>query len=174
MENTWYMLTVVGEDRPGIVAKLTHALFEGGCTLGEASMMRIGGNFTIMMMVSFAGGEKALAEMVEPVADSLGLHRHIDAFSGGLHQHLIPDVRIRVAGADRPGIVAQVTGALAEAGLHILELQSDVAGSEQKPVYIMVIEGHAAEGMDALASALHIVTEGGIDASIESIETMIG
>jgi len=47
----WYMLTVVGEDRPGIVAKLTHALFEGGCDLGEASMMRLGGSFTIMLMV---------------------------------------------------------------------------------------------------------------------------
>jgi N-acetylneuraminate synthase/N,N'-diacetyllegionaminate synthase len=31
----WQMLTVVGADRPGIVAKLTKALFRGGCNLGE-------------------------------------------------------------------------------------------------------------------------------------------
>jgi len=35
----WHMLTVVGADRPGIVAKLTEALFRGGCNLGEASMV---------------------------------------------------------------------------------------------------------------------------------------
>ncbi|CAK0777283.1 hypothetical protein CCP3SC15_5790004 [Gammaproteobacteria bacterium] len=44
----WYMLTVVGQDRPGIVALLTASLYEGGCNLGEASMIRLGGNFTII------------------------------------------------------------------------------------------------------------------------------
>ena len=34
----WFMSTVVGEDRPGIVAKLTHALYEGGANPGEASI----------------------------------------------------------------------------------------------------------------------------------------
>jgi len=41
----WYMLTLVGEDRPGIVAKLTAALFAAGCNLGEATMARLGGIF---------------------------------------------------------------------------------------------------------------------------------
>ncbi|MCG7961385.1 MAG: amino acid-binding protein, partial [Candidatus Thiodiazotropha taylori] len=40
----WQMLTLVGEDQPGIVAQVTDALFRGGCTLGEASMLRLGGN----------------------------------------------------------------------------------------------------------------------------------
>ena len=31
----WYMLTLVGEDRPGIVAKVTSALFDGDCNLGD-------------------------------------------------------------------------------------------------------------------------------------------
>ncbi len=52
MANNWYMLTAVGEDRAGIVAGVTKALFEGGCNLGDASMMRLGGSFSIMLMVS--------------------------------------------------------------------------------------------------------------------------
>jgi glycine cleavage system transcriptional repressor len=170
----WYMLTVVGEDRPGIVAGLTHALFEGGCDLGEASMMRLGGNFTIMLMVKFDGTRKSLDDLVEPVTDSLGLHLHIDRIEGSLHKHQEPDVRIRVTGADRAGIVAQVTGALAEAGLNILELESDVGGTEENPIYVMLIEGCATEGIESLRSALDIVIKDGIEASIESIETMIG
>ena len=31
----WYMLTLVGEDRPGIVAQVTRALFEAGGSLGR-------------------------------------------------------------------------------------------------------------------------------------------
>ena len=51
----WYMLTLVGEDRPGIVAKITATLFQAGCNLGEATMARLGGNFTVMLMVQHAG-----------------------------------------------------------------------------------------------------------------------
>ena len=170
----WYMLTLVGEDRPGIVAKLTHALYEGGCNLGEASMMRLGGNFTIMLMVKTADKAKHLQELVMPVAESLGLHLHLDAIQAHLHKHLQPDVRITVYGADRPGIVAEVTGALAESGLHILDLESDVAGSEDAPIYIMHIEGHAAEGVGSLNAAIEIVKKDGIDACLEEIETMLG
>ncbi len=172
--NNWHMLTVVGEDRPGIVARLTHALYEGGCNLGEASMMRLGGNFTIMLMVSYAGSARSLESLVEPVVDSLGLHLHIDRIAGTLHRHVEPDVRITVTGADRAGIVAQVTGALAEAGLNILDLTSDVAGTEAHPIYVMHIEGRAGEGIEPLQSALEAVTRDGIEASIHPIDTMIG
>jgi len=55
MNEHWYMLTLVGRDRPGIVARVTRALYAGGCHLGETSMMRLGGNFTIMMMVQYGG-----------------------------------------------------------------------------------------------------------------------
>ncbi len=44
------MLTLVGTDRPGIVAALTETLFRASCNLGEASMARLSGNFTIMLM----------------------------------------------------------------------------------------------------------------------------
>jgi glycine cleavage system transcriptional repressor len=174
--DSWFMLTVVGEDRPGIVAKLTHALFEGGCNLGEASMIRLGGSFTVMLMVKYSGSEKLLSELIEPVIDSLGLHQHIDIMDGGLHQHQVPDARVTVFGADRAGIVAQVTGVLAEAGLNILDLESDVGGSDDKPIYIMIIEGCATEGIESLQSALDIIIrEGdGIEATIEPIETLIG
>jgi glycine cleavage system transcriptional repressor len=168
------MLTVVGEDRPGIVAHLTHALYEGGCQLGEASMMRLGGNFTIMLMVETELSRHRLADLIEQVVDSLGLHAHIDRIEGHLHRHQVPDVRIHVNGADRPGIVSQVVGALAEAGLDITDLESDVAGTEAEPIYVMVIEGHAAEGVEALRSALDIVCRNGVDASLEPIDTMIG
>jgi len=111
---------------------------------------------------------------VAPVSDSLGLHLHVDRIEGELHRHLLPDVRISVFGADRAGIVAQVTGALAEAGLNILDLESDVGGTQEQPIYIMHIEGQAREGIEALRSALEIVARAGIDVRIEPIDTLIG
>ncbi len=173
-KNHWYMLTLVGKDRPGIVAHVASALFEGGANLGEASMMRLGANFSIMLMVQFAGNLHALHELIDGVAESMSLHVHLDHIDGHLHDHRQPDVRISVYGADRAGIVAKVSGVLAEAGLHILDLESDVAGTETEPVYIMTIEGYAGEGLSALESALEIVKQEGIDASLEPIDIMLG
>ena len=173
MDN-WYMLTVVGQDRPGIVAHLTRALFDAGANLGEAAMARLGGNFTIMLMVNYAGKAKALTDVVEPVVDSMDLRAHVDPIEWRLHEHLSRDVRISVYGADRAGIVAKVTGTLAETGLHILDLESDVAGSAEAPIYVMHIEGHAAHGIEVLRSALGILAAEGIDAHLEPIDTLIG
>ncbi len=170
----WYMLTLVGEDRAGIVARVTQALYEGGCNLGEASMMRLGGNFTVMMMVSAAGTGDEVRDMLDGVVAELGLRLHIDGIEGRLHQHVMPDVRVTVAGADRAGIVAQVAGALAGAGFNILELESDVAGSERAPLYIMHIEGVAAAGVEAVRAAVEPLAGAGIDVRVSAVETLIG
>ena len=172
--NHWCMLTLVGEDRPGIVATISQALFTAGANLGETSMARLGGNFTIMMMVQYQPGAQALQVLVTPVAESLGLRVHVDAIEGHLHQHCIPNVRVSVFGADRAGIVAQVTSAMHREGFNILDLQSDVGGSTSAPFYVLHIEGEASQGVEALEAALAPLREGGIEVEVHSIDTLIG
>lgn len=168
------MLTLVGVDRPGIVARVTRAIFEADGRLGEASMIRLGGNFTIMMMVSGDGMSAELEQAVSQVAADLELRFHMDAVAGGLHRHMVPNVQVRVTGADRSGIVADVTGALAEAGFNILELESDVAGDEERPVYIMNIQGYSERTIETLQAAVAELVEEGIAVDISSVETLIG
>ncbi len=170
----WNMLTLVGEDRPGIVAAVTRALFDAGCNLGEASMIRLGGNFTIMLMVT---GEKPcsrLEEALAPVAADLGLRCHVDPVSAGLHRHVVPNVQVRVMGADRAGIVAEVTDALAASGVNILELESDVCGDADHPVYIMNIQGCSTETLEGLEEALSGLRARGISVEVSPVETLIG
>lgn len=171
---SWTMLTLVGADRPGIVARVTRALYRVGCNLGEASMIRLGGNFTIMLMV---GGERRCDELeaaLAPVAEELGLRLHLDPVRGGLHQHLVPNIQVRVVGADRAGIVADVTEILAEQGFNILELESDVAGDETKPVYIMNIQGYCERTLESLEQALSGLAAKGISADVAPVEVLIG
>jgi glycine cleavage system transcriptional repressor len=152
--NQWLMLTLIGKDQPGIVAQVTAALYQAGCNLGEASMLRLGGNFTIMLMVDSPLPAQQLAASLAPIEQGLSLRIHLDPISGELHHHVQPDVQVQVHGADRAGIVAQVSGALAAAGLNILALESDVGGSAERPIYIMHIEGAALRGIPALQAAL--------------------
>ncbi len=170
----WFMLALVGQDRVGIVAKVTDALYRGGCNLGETSMLRLGESFTMMMMVNTQLDENAVISLIQPTADALGLHLHVDQIVGELHPHPEPDVKVVVHGADRAGIVAQVTGELANAGLNILDLETGVGGSDEKPFYFMQIEGNATQGMDALQAALEKLKEtlqGNIDINLSPLET---
>jgi len=172
-DRQWHMLTVVGADRPGIVAKLTDVLFRGGCNLGEASMARLGGNFSIMLMVEGADGAM-LEQLVRPETDLLGLRLHLDPIHGELHQHVEPNVQVTVYGADRPGIVSQATAALATAGFNILDLNTNVAGTNEQPVYIMLIDGYVADGVAAVETAIAPLRAGGIEVRVTAIDTMIG
>lgn len=170
----WNLLTLVGRDRPGIVARVTRALYQAGCNLGEASMVRLGGNFTILLMVA---GSRPCAELeaaLAPVASELKLRIHLDPVQGGLHQHLVPNMRVRVMGADRAGIVADVTQVLAELGFNILELESDVAGNDQNPVYIMNIQGYCPRTLEDLEAALAGLAAQGISVDVSPVDLLIG
>lgn len=90
----WYMLTLVGQDAPGIVAGVTRALAEHACNLGETSMIRLGGNFTIMMLAETQLTKHQLTELMQPVAKQLGLRLHIDIVENPDHHRIEPDVLI--------------------------------------------------------------------------------
>ncbi len=174
MKNNWYMLTVIGKDRPGIVAEITTELYKEGCYLGEASMIRLGGDFTIMIMVQYQGNVQNLKDYLDPVAKKMSLHLHFDKTQGHLHDHRSPDVHITVYGADKPGIVAKVTTELNAVGLDIFNLESVVGGSKEKPVYIMQIEGYADNGVEILGQAIEKLTNKEIEVRLDTIDTMVG
>ena len=172
--SNWYMLTLVGKDQPGIVARVTTALFETGCNLGETSMIRLGNNFTVMMMVDSAQGDKALRRILQPVIDSLQLVLHIDVIDGALHQRPVPDVCILVHGADRAGIVSQVTSRAAAAGLNIVDLESEVGGTDASPIYVLQIQGVAVRGIEAIEAALAPLQAEGVKVDVRPLDTLIG
>ena len=169
---TWSVLTLVGADRPGIVAAVSKALFEADCQLAEASMMRLGGNFAIMLRVSHQA-DRDLRRILAAVTEGMQLHLHLDEDVPAAQLHVEPDVHITVYGADRSGIVAQVTGALAEAGMHIIDLETAVGGSTDRPIYIMSIEGHAAQGIPALQQAVEHLGDD-IEVNLVPIDTLRG
>ncbi len=168
----WSVLTLVGADRPGIVALVSGALYAAGCSLGQASMMRLGGNFAIMLRVSHRTDDD-LQYILRPVCEQLQLHLHIDEDVPETLQAQDPDVQVTVYGADRSGIVAEVTGALAEAGLNIIDLETDLAGQGEKAIYIMTMEGIASQGVEALQQALESLKLD-IEVNIDEISTLRG
>jgi glycine cleavage system transcriptional repressor len=137
-------------------------------------MIRLGNNFTVMMMVEAAADQARLRNLLQPVLDELQLVLHVDAIEPGLHQRPVPDVCVLVHGADRAGIVAQVTSGAAAAGLNIVDLESDVGGTQADPIYILQIEGVASQGIEAIESALAPLQAEGVRVEVRPIDTLIG
>ena len=97
-----------------------------------------------------------------------------DPIEGHLHQHVVPNITVRVNGADQAGIVSSVTTALASTGFNILDLTSDVAGSDENPVYIMMIEGYSDKSYEQLQKAVDDAVLSGVDVTVSPVETMVG
>ena len=149
----WYLLSLVGKDRPGIVARLSAGLCKNGCNLGDSSMARLGDNFVIMIAVQFEGSQEALSNIVSPLAGSMDLKQSLMEIEEGTHD-IEPDVRINIYSDERMGIIEDVTSMLTESGLNILSLESNLGSNQPNNTYSIHIEGTVSEGITPLYDVL--------------------
>ena len=149
----WYLLSLVGEDKPGIVAKVSAGLCKNGCNLGDSSMARLGNNFVIMLAVQFDGSQEAFGNIVTPLAGAMDLKQNVIKIEEGTHD-IEPDVRINIYSDERMGIVEDVTNMLAESGLNILSLESNLDTNQSNNTYSIHIEGTVSNGIAPLYGVL--------------------
>ena len=149
-----FSLSVVGRDRPGIVAEVTRVLFEIGCNIEDSTCTILSGQFAMILVVAHQKFT-SVAEIdpsFEPVRKNMGLtvslHMLKDeevsrekGFTGRPHI-------LSVYGADRPGIVYSVARELARHKVNITDLNTQVVGAKDRPVYVMVLEVDIPENVD--------------------------
>lgn len=173
MSSELFAISVVGRDQPGIVANVTRALFESGCNLEDVTSTILRGHFSMVMIVKGGDGstpdalrtaiEEAtfggeIAVTVLPVADA---HRH----------ESYPTHMVSVYGADRPGIVYRVASLLADRGANITDLTSRVLGSDDDPVYAVMMEVALASDIDQ--DLAKIGQELGVEVTIHPLDADI-
>ena len=135
-------VTVIGNDRTGIVAAVTRVLFEDGCNLEDATSTILSGHFSMMLIVTLPEGltSRRVEERLTPIADELDLVitvRDVHEADLGIAR---PTHIISVYGGDRPGIVYRVAEHLSAANVNITDLSSRVIGSDDDLVYSLLLE----------------------------------
>jgi glycine cleavage system transcriptional repressor len=164
-------VTVVGVDRPGIVATITKGLFERGCNLEDVSSTILRGHFSMMLVVEAPQGlEPAELEAeLESAGRELGLIvtvRHVETAASEVAD---PTHMVSVYGADKPGIVLRVAEALAGAGANITDLTSRVIGGSSSPVYAVMLEVVFPTGADP-GAILALRDELDVEVSVHPVE----
>ncbi len=66
-----YILTVLGKDKSGIIAKVATMLAERNVNIEDVSQTIMQGNFTMIMLVNLQNATVSLAELIE-TANALG------------------------------------------------------------------------------------------------------
>lgn len=166
----FFILSIFGKDRPGIVAGVSKALYRMGLNLEDSSMTRLNGEFTIMLIV--ASEKDTSAEDILQSLQEVGQIYELFMVCRELEEVVYPQAeaiyRIVVFGSDRPGIVYRVASALADLGLNISDLRTEKRGN----LYVMVIEAEGKEDMEeVLKLELERLRESmGVDISIEREE----
>ena len=147
MANRW-IVTALGQDRPGIVAGVTEALYRLGCNLEDSAMTRLEGEFAVMLIFSSPPRvtEPWLRKAFEPLERRLKLVVHLKALSQKETRHPRKTGKpylISVYGADRPGIVFRVSDALAKAGINITDVHTHRSVGRAPSLYLMLLEVEA-------------------------------
>jgi glycine cleavage system transcriptional repressor len=121
-------ITVVGHDRPGIIARTAEILSAYGMNLEDSSMTLLRGHFAMTLICAgrtpaaeveqalVAAMDPSLAVTVRPVPDELD------------RQPVGSTYLVTVHGADRLGIVARLAGTIAAAGGNITDLTTRLTG----------------------------------------------
>jgi glycine cleavage system transcriptional repressor len=170
----WFMLSLVGLDQPRIVAKLSAGLCKSGCNLGDSTMGRLGNYFTIMLMVEYGGNKNSLENIIKSVCGPLNLDSHLVQLQDGSPQHFEPDVRISLFAEDRKGVVEDVTVSLADAGLNILHLESNLGEDSEAGTYYIHLEGTLSEGgLPPIYQVLEKLEEKGIKSQLIPINAQV-
>lgn len=141
-------VTVIGRDRPGIIAEVTSVVARLGGNLEDSSMTLLRGHFAWMLIADVSATAEALSRQLEPLrADGLVVSVLPVAHDQPYGRDLLPYL-LSVHGADRPGIVAAVTSTLARHGGNITDLSTRLGA---RGLYVLVAEASLPPTTDAEA-----------------------
>ena len=164
-------ITVIGHDRPGIIAETTRVLADLGLNLEDSTMTLLRGHFAMMLIC--AGGHTA-AEVEEALggltADGSLTVSVREVPEERAHEAVGASYVLTVHGGDRPGIVSRVATEVAGVGGNITDLTTRLAGE----LYLLVAEVDLPGAADVAAlqeSLRAAAADLGVEVTLRQVES---
>lgn len=158
-----FVLTVIGDDQSGLVDALSGVIARHKGNWDRSHMARVAGKFAGILLVSVPDGQtdQFLADL-RPLESNGLLDITVDV-AGELPSDSGSTVVLDLVGTDRPGIVHDVSHALATGGVGIIELETHTSTAPM------------AGGMLFHAHATLLIPDGAdTDALIDDLERLAG
>ncbi len=168
---TLHAITVLGHDRPGIIAETTRLLAGLGLNIEDSTMTLLRGHFAMMLICAGGRGsseiEAALAGLTEDGSLTVSVREVPEEPE---HAAVGSTYVLTVHGGDRAGIVSTLAGEVAGVGGNITDLTTRLSGD----LYVLVAEVDlpVAVDVDALSAALRRAADDlGVGVALRRVES---
>jgi glycine cleavage system regulatory protein len=157
-----FTLTCIGDDRPGLVSALSAPISAHGGSWERSQMARLGGKFAGLLLVEVPDEEADALAADLTALEGVGLLVTWERTDVPAQQ---PSLRLQLdlLGADHPGIVAEISAALAGRGIGIDELTTDVREAPMAGGMLFearaVLQAPPGTGMGELQSVLEALAD---------------
>ncbi|WP_164156387.1 glycine cleavage system protein R [Sandarakinorhabdus rubra] len=152
------ILTVIGSDRPGLTAALSRAVLSAGGNWLESHLAQLAGRYVGSVLVEIAPDRlEALHQAVADV-DAEGLN--VSLVPAGVAAAAGTRLRLQLVAQDRPGIINELTQALAPLKVNIESLDTRVEDSAWSGARMFRAEVEASLPPDVTAADVQAALEG--------------
>jgi glycine cleavage system regulatory protein len=121
------VLTVIGDDKPGIVEQLSDQVLAAGANWEESRMARLAGKFAGVLRVTAdaAGADRLSAGLA--LLEAGGLTIVVERSTAEPAD--FRTIGLELVGNDRPGIVREISRVLTHHGVNIEELETELTSA---------------------------------------------
>jgi glycine cleavage system regulatory protein len=124
MEKT-LVLTFIADDRPGLVGKLSETVTKEGGNWLESRMAHLAEKFAGIARIELPAAKVSSFESALMALEAEGFHITVEeAAAGGPPEGIV--LVLDLVGPDQPGIVREISRCLADRGVSVEELETDI------------------------------------------------
>jgi len=123
---TSYIITFIGDDRPGLVEALSSTIESNRGSWHESRLSQLGGKFAGLILVSLPAESGADLERELKALSASGLSVRVTPTAEAGPSPVGRAVTLTVLGPDRLGIVKEISHALAQRQINVVEMDSQV------------------------------------------------
>jgi glycine cleavage system regulatory protein len=120
-------MTVISPDRTGLVEAIARAVAEHGGNWLESRMCRLGGEFAGILRIEIPAEKKSA--LLAALQQITGLNVAVRADESKVAPANLRQTKLDLVGHDRPGIVRDISAALARAGVNVEEFASEIVSA---------------------------------------------
>jgi glycine cleavage system transcriptional repressor len=121
----YLVISAIGEDRPGLVSRLTGVIAEHGCNVEDSRMSVLGTEFAVILLLSGDGeAVRRVGKAARAAGEELGLLVNVKPTTARPTQAVADRVPYEVHAVclDHPGVVHEISHFLAQRQINIDDL----------------------------------------------------
>ena len=123
------LITFIADDRPGLIERLSEVVIEHGGNWLESRMSQLRGKFAGIVHISVPKARVTEMERALTALEAQGLTLRLESAPHTRSARAMVPWQLEIVGHDRPGIVHEFAAALAQRGINVVDMRTDIGSA---------------------------------------------